>query len=148
MAVAALSISEMRERVVDFSKPFMDTGTSIMIKTPDKQQGGVFSFKSPLSDDVWVSIAFGFLAVSLVLFLVGRFSPFEWTAEQRKEEVRVEDDATFHEGEGEKHGSCDESSSNPFTLANTLWFTLGALMQQGSDISPRQIRGFFPFISL
>ncbi|KAL8603429.1 hypothetical protein ACOMHN_053096 [Nucella lapillus] len=72
IAVAALSISEVRERVVDFSKPYMDTGTSIMIKKPDKQQGGVFSFKSPLSDVVWLSIAFGFLAVSIVLFLVGR----------------------------------------------------------------------------
>ena len=72
IAVAALSISEVRERVVDFSKPYMDTGTSIMIKKPDKQQGGVFSFKSPLSDIVWLSIAFGFLAVSIVLFIVGR----------------------------------------------------------------------------
>ncbi|KAK7495272.1 hypothetical protein BaRGS_00013454, partial [Batillaria attramentaria] len=127
IALAALSISEVRERVVDFSKPYMDTGTSIMIKKPDKQQGGVFSFKSPLSDEVWISIAFGFLAVSFVLFLVGRFSPYEWPEPNEQKE--------------EEGGAGTNVSPNPFTLANTLWFSLGALMQQGSDISPSSISG-------
>ena len=45
LAIAALTITEVRERFVDFSKPFMDLGTSIMIKKPDKEKGGVFSFK-------------------------------------------------------------------------------------------------------
>ena len=31
VAVAPLTISSMRERVIDFSKPFMDLGISIMI---------------------------------------------------------------------------------------------------------------------
>ncbi|XP_070196715.1 glutamate receptor 2-like [Littorina saxatilis] len=136
IAVAALSISEVRERVVDFSKPYLDTGTSIMIKKPDKQQGGVFSFKSPLSDVVWISIAFGFLAVSIVLFLVGRFSPYEWTPESRGEVPQGEEVYVTAEGM-----IVDPGASNPFTLDNTLWFALGALMQQGSDIYPRSISG-------
>ncbi|XP_076467660.1 glutamate receptor 2-like [Babylonia areolata] len=136
IAVAALSITEVRERIVDFSKPFMDTGTSIMIKKPDKQHGGIFSFKSPLSDGVWLSIAFGFVAVSIVLFLVGRFSPYEWTPESRGEVP--EGEQMFVTGEGQL---VDPGATNPFTLDNTLWFALGALMQQGSDISPRSISG-------
>ncbi|XP_076446345.1 glutamate receptor 2-like [Babylonia areolata] len=136
IAVAALSISEVRERVVDFSKPYMDTGTSIMIKKPDKQHGGVFSFKSPLSDVVWLSIAFGFLAVSIVLFLVGRFSPYEWTPQSRGE--IPEGEQIYVTGEGMV---VDPGAPSPFSLDNTLWFALGALMQQGSDISPRSISG-------
>ncbi|XP_059150219.1 glutamate receptor 2-like [Physella acuta] len=122
IAIAALTITEVRERFVDFSKPFMNLGTSIMIKKPDKEKGGVFSFKNPLSDGVWVSIICGFVGVSLVLFFVGRFSPYEWDPSQ--------------------HARGGELSNKPaFNLVNTLWFSLGALMQQGSDIYPRSISG-------
>ncbi|KAH9514030.1 Glutamate receptor 4 [Bulinus truncatus] len=118
MAIAALTITEIRERFVDFSKPFMNLGTSIMIKKPDKEKGGVFSFKNPLSDGVWVSILLGFIGVSTVLYLVGRFSPYEWDTSQPR--IPTEED-----------------KKPAFNLANTLWFSLGALMQQGSDIYPR-----------
>ncbi|XP_076468083.1 glutamate receptor 2-like [Babylonia areolata] len=121
IAVAPLTITQDRERVVDFTKPFMNTGISIMIKKPDRQKPGVFSFMEPLDTFVWLCIAVGFLAVSFVLFFVGRFSPYEW---QVSEEAGKEPFAT-----------------NAFTISNTLWFSLGALMQQGSDISPRSVSG-------
>ncbi|GFR99601.1 glutamate receptor subunit protein GluR1 precursor [Elysia marginata] len=76
IAVAPLTITKDRERVVDFSKPFMDTGISIMIKKPDKTKPGVFSFMDPLDTYVWLCIAMGFLAVSFVLYFVGRFRSF------------------------------------------------------------------------
>ncbi|XP_046575056.1 glutamate receptor 1-like [Haliotis rubra] len=120
VAIAPLTITKIRERVVDFSKPFMNTGISIMIKIPDKQKPGIFSFMDPFSKSIWLCITLGFLAVSFVLFLVGKFSPFEWDVECT--------------GEG-------QSASTAFTLCNTLWFALGALMQQGSDISPRSFSG-------
>ncbi|ESO90628.1 hypothetical protein LOTGIDRAFT_123068, partial [Lottia gigantea] len=118
IAVAPLTITQARERVVDFTKPFLNTGISIMIKKPMKSKPGVFSFMSPLAKYVWVCIILGFLAVGIVLFLVGRFSPLEWVPEEDSEE-----------------------SNNVFTIGNTMWFALGALMQQGSDISPRSISG-------
>lgn len=31
--------------------------------------------------------------------------------------------------------------ANDFTMLNSLWFSLGAFMQQGCDISPRSISG-------
>ncbi|KAK6025642.1 Ligand-gated ion channel, partial [Ostertagia ostertagi] len=88
-----------RERGVDFSKPFMTTGISIMIKKPDKQE----------------------FSVSVVIFLVSRFSPYEW---------RVEETA---------RGGF--TISNDFSVYNCLWFTLAAFMQQGTDILPRSISG-------
>ena len=48
VAIAPLTISSMRERIVDFSKPFMQLGISIMIKKPEKQKPGVFSFMDRL----------------------------------------------------------------------------------------------------
>ncbi|XP_069128791.1 glutamate receptor 4-like [Argopecten irradians] len=117
LAVAPLTITKEREADVDFTKPFMKTGISIMIKRPDKQKPGVFSFKEPLSNMVWVCITVGFLAVSTILFLVGRFSPYEWK----------ENSAT--------------GPSDDFSMLNSLWSNLGALMMQGSDIFPRSISG-------
>lgn len=37
LIIAPLTISNIRERVIQFSKPFMDIGISIMIKKPEKE---------------------------------------------------------------------------------------------------------------
>ena len=116
LALAPLTISSMRERVIDFSKPFMSLGISIMIKKPEKQKPGVFSFMAPLSSEIWMCIIFAYLGVSVVLFLVSRFSPYEW---------QIEDSVN------------GPTFTNDFTMLNSLWFSLGAFMQQGCDISPR-----------
>lgn len=55
MAIASMTITSERERVIDFSKPFMSLGISIMIKKPVKQKPGVFSFLNPLSKEIWAS---------------------------------------------------------------------------------------------
>lgn len=49
-----MTITSERERIIDFSKPFMSLGISIMIKKPVKQKPGVFSFLNPLSKEIWV----------------------------------------------------------------------------------------------
>ena len=116
VAIAPLTISSQRERIVDFSKPFMQLGISIMIKKPEKQKPGVFSFMDPLDLRIWLCIVLSYLGVSFVLFLVSRFSPYEW---------QIED----HEN--------GPSFTNDFTILNSLWFSLGAFMRQGCDISPR-----------
>uniref|UniRef100_A0A1I7SUF7 Glutamate receptor 1 n=1 Tax=Bursaphelenchus xylophilus TaxID=6326 RepID=A0A1I7SUF7_BURXY len=121
VAVASLTINQDRERVVDFSKPYMTTGISIMIKKPDKQEFSVFSFMQPLSTEIWMYIIFAYVGVSVVIFLVSRFSPYEW---------RVEEMA---------NGGF--TISNDFSVYNCLWFTLAAFMQQGTDILPRSISG-------
>lgn len=114
LAIADLTISAKRERVVDFTKPFMILGISIMImKINNNDKHHVFSFMDPLSYEIWMCIVFAYIGVSVVLFLVSRFSPNEW---------RVED---------------DQNITNDFTISNSLWFALGAFMQQGCDISPR-----------
>ena len=71
----------------------------------------------PLHFYIWLCIVLSYLGVSLVMFAVGRFSPAEW---------QVGDDT----GDGPE-------ISTDFTLRNSLWFALGAFMQQGCDISPR-----------
>ncbi|XP_062608230.1 glutamate receptor-like [Saccostrea cucullata] len=116
MAVAPITISSTRERVVDFTKPYMSLGISIMIKKPADEGAHIFSFMDPLSSEIWMCILFAYVGVSVVLFLVSRFSPSEWHVD-------------------------DKNITNDFTISNSLWYSLGAFMQQGCDISPKAISG-------
>ncbi|XP_071125932.1 glutamate receptor-like [Mytilus edulis] len=117
IAFGAMTISSERERVVDFTKPFMSLGISIMIKKPANKKAHTFSFMDPLSYEIWMCILFAYVGVSVVLFLVSRFSPTEW---------HIEDNSTI---------------KNAFTISNSLWYSLGAFMQQGCDISPKSVSG-------
>lgn len=73
MAIAPLTITSERERVIDFSKPFLSLGISIMIKKPVKQKPGMLTFLSPLSKEIWVCVIFSYIGVSIVLFIVSRW---------------------------------------------------------------------------
>ncbi|KHJ84571.1 hypothetical protein OESDEN_15713 [Oesophagostomum dentatum] len=119
IAVAPLTITQERERAVDFSKPFMTTGISIMIKKPEKQEFNIFSFMEPLGMRIWIFTLCSYVGVSLTIFLVSSFSPYE---------QRVQ----FNRGEF--------SVSNEFSMYNSLWFTLAAFMQQGTDILPKLVK--------
>ncbi|KAF3693758.1 Glutamate receptor 3 [Channa argus] len=126
IAVAPLTITLVREEVIDFSKPFMSLGISIMIKKPQKSKPGVFSFLDPLAYEIWMCIVFAYIGVSVVLFLVSRFSPYEWNLEDQDET---------------KDPQTPPDPPNDFGIFNSLWFSLGAFMQQGCDISPRSLSG-------
>ncbi|KAM4567435.1 glutamate receptor ionotropic, kainate 3 isoform 1-T1 [Fundulus diaphanus] len=113
LAVAPLTITYMREKVVDFSKPFLNTGISILYRRPNATNNGFFSFLNPMTPDIWVYILLAYLGVSCVLFVIARFSPYEWY---------------------DAH-PCNPGSDvveNNFTLLNSFWFGVGSLMQQAN----------------
>ncbi|XP_041749419.1 glutamate receptor 1-like isoform X2 [Coregonus clupeaformis] len=165
VAVAPLTITLVREEVIDFSKPFMSLGISIMIKKPTKSKPGVFSFLDPLAYEIWMCIVFAYIGVSVVLFLVSRFSPYEWQGDDsegeegqeqqqrqqhnqqsssspRREPGQSQSQPGQNQGQGQGQGqSQSEGHTNEFGIFNSLWFSLGAFMQQGCDISPRSLSG-------
>jgi glutamate receptor, ionotropic, invertebrate len=120
ISIAPLTISSERERAIEFTTPFMNIGISIMIKKPKKEKPGVFSFMAPLDKKIWLCVILAFMGVSLTLYLVSRFSPYEWHYDSSKN---------------------DHTLTNDFTIRNTLWFNLAALMQQGVDIAPKSVSG-------
>ncbi|XP_051733938.1 glutamate receptor 1b isoform X2 [Ctenopharyngodon idella] len=155
VAVAPLTITLVREEVIDFSKPFMSLGISIMIKKPTKSKPGVFSFLDPLAYEIWMCIVFAYIGVSVVLFLVSRFSPYEWhaddeedgTEQQNQNQPPSPEDNQSPNQHGQNQNQREEKQekqpehSNEFGIFNSLWFSLGAFMQQGCDISPRSLSG-------
>ncbi|KAG8193457.1 hypothetical protein JTE90_005104 [Oedothorax gibbosus] len=100
--------------------PFMNLGISILFKKPEKQTPPMFSFLKPLSLEVWFYMGTAYLGVSLFLFILARLSPYEWV--------------NPHPCEAD-----NDVVENQFTLLNSFWFTIGSIMQQGSDILPRAI---------
>ncbi|XP_059365049.1 glutamate receptor ionotropic, kainate 5-like isoform X2 [Carassius carassius] len=121
LAVAGFTITSEREKVIDFSKPFMNLGISILYRVHIGRKPGYFSFLDPFSPAVWLFMLLAYLAVSCVLFLAARLSPYEWYNpfpcwRDRRDLVE-----------------------NQYTLGNSLWFPIGGFMQQGSEIMPRAL---------
>ncbi|BFG06646.1 glutamate receptor ionotropic kainate 2 [Drosophila madeirensis] len=200
LAVASMTINYARESVIDFTKPFMNLGIGILFKISDRAQTKFFSFMNPLAIEIWFYIAFGYIFVSISIWIVARLSPIEWVnskpacsmacdhvlnqirkANHTNELLELSDLTGMSEDEQDilldgnqkqdNTNNClknqpeiktnrqrvlhlalsndvDEDASddntvelvsiqNNFTLKNSFWFAIGALMQQGSDLYPR-----------
>lgn len=118
IAVADLTINSNRELAVDFTYPFMATGISIIYKRPTTKETSLWSFLSPFSAIVWIYLLTAFAGMSLILFCVGRFTPYEWTNPHP---------CPHHEPVLE----------NALTMRSSFWCSIGSLMQQGSDVAPK-----------
>ena len=118
MAITDLTITSDRESAVYFTMPFMNLGISILYRKPTKEPPSLFSFMSPFSNQVWLSLGAAYFGVSLSFFILGRISPAEW-------------DNPFPCIQEPDH------LENQFSFANAMWFTIGALLQQGSEIAPK-----------
>lgn len=145
LAITDLTITSEREGAVDFTMPFMNlgrwtdlssiyfsihqivtrirdepfffTGISILYRKPTKTPPSLFSFLSPFSAGVWWYLIGAYIFVSVVLFIIGRICPAEWNNPY----PCIEE---------------PEVLENQFTFKNSLWFTIGSIMQQGSEIAP------------
>uniref|UniRef100_A0A1I8NN53 Glutamate receptor ionotropic, kainate 2 n=1 Tax=Stomoxys calcitrans TaxID=35570 RepID=A0A1I8NN53_STOCA len=120
LAITDLTITSEREEVVDFTIPFMNTGIAILYLKPQKSEPTTFSFMDPFSKQVWKYLGIAFLSVSLCFFILGRLSPTEWDNPY----PCIEE---------------PEELENQFTINNSLWFTTGAFLQQGSEIAPKAL---------
>ncbi|XP_035212026.1 glutamate receptor ionotropic, kainate 2-like [Stegodyphus dumicola] len=118
LAMAPMTINYARESVIDFTKPYMNLGIGILFKLPKSMPSRLFSFMSPLAVDIWLYVLAAYALVSCCMFIVARFSPYEW----QNPHPCVSD--------------CD-IMENQFSLANSFWFTIVTLMHQGCDLNPK-----------
>lgn len=120
LAVAGMTITYEREQVIDFTKPFWNIGITILFRKPKPEPPELFSFLSPLDTQVWIYVIAVYLCVSFMMFVIARFTPYEWCNPH----------------------PCDPNTDtveNQFSVLNSLWFTIGAFMQQGCEIAPRAV---------
>ncbi|CRK95896.1 CLUMA_CG009342, isoform A [Clunio marinus] len=90
LAVASMTINYARENVIDFTKPFMNLGIGILFKVPTSQPTRLFSFMNPLAIEIWLYVLAAYTLVSFTLFVMARFSPYEWAKNFCHQEQVVE----------------------------------------------------------
>jgi hypothetical protein len=73
MAVAPLTVNYQRAEVVDFTKPFLSLGISILFRIPDDHTPNLFSFLNPLSKEIWLWIMMAAISVTLSMFVIGEW---------------------------------------------------------------------------
>ncbi|OXU29041.1 hypothetical protein TSAR_002081 [Trichomalopsis sarcophagae] len=117
LAITDLTITEEREKAVDFTMPFMNLGISILYQKPKAAPPSLMSFLLPFSTNVWLYLIGVYIVVSTLFFVIGRMCPAEWNNVY----PCIED---------------PDELENQFTFRNSLWFCIGAVMQQGSEIAP------------
>lgn len=54
------------------TKPFMQTGISILLKKDISEDAGFFDFLSPFSAQTWVGILISYLGTAACIFIVAR----------------------------------------------------------------------------
>uniref|UniRef100_A0A3Q4HR88 Glutamate receptor n=1 Tax=Neolamprologus brichardi TaxID=32507 RepID=A0A3Q4HR88_NEOBR len=118
LAIAPLTLTAAREKAVGMTKPFMQTGISILLRKDISEDAGFFDFLSPFSAQTWVGILIAYLGTAACIFIVARLVMKAWVTL-----------------------SAPQSEKNTFGLLHSLWYTAGALTLQGAGPHPKALSG-------
>ncbi|KAJ8924608.1 hypothetical protein NQ315_000758 [Exocentrus adspersus] len=117
LAVGSMTINYARESVIDFTKPFMNLGISILFKVPTDKESAFFTFLDPLGLDIWIFVAGAFFMSGFTIFTLAKFTPYEM----------VNPTPWNHSGH----------LVNQLNISNSFWFATGTLLRQTSGVNPQ-----------
>lgn len=119
VAVAALTITESREKVVDFTVPFMYYTEEMLLKKASFNNGSIdfLQFMNPFRIEVWFVTLATLVVISVSTFVINYLSPY---------------------GHKDANG---RGTSEEFSFFNSVWFSLACMLQQGSESQPRSLSG-------
>ncbi|CAF1423089.1 unnamed protein product [Adineta ricciae] len=78
LAVAPLIVNAAREKLVDFTLPFMTSDMSMIMLKPAKQKPELFFFLFPMSKTVWFCVLLSYILVSIILLFINRIINYEY----------------------------------------------------------------------
>uniref|UniRef100_A0A1I8H0G1 PBPe domain-containing protein n=1 Tax=Macrostomum lignano TaxID=282301 RepID=A0A1I8H0G1_9PLAT len=113
VAVGPITVTYERERVIDFTAPYMSFGLAVIMKQSEDKPA-LFQFLNPFHRDVWLFTLLAVAGTALFIF-AARLSPYEWLPPSDSSEAAAE---------------------NSWTLHNAVWFSVSSLLQQGCETSP------------
>ena len=90
-----------------------------------------FSAADKKHGPIQVYFIIAYCAVSLFLFMEARFSASEWQDDIQPEKKCGRNPTT------------DKQKHNNISFANSCWFSLVALLQQGTNFAPKLVCNFF-----
>jgi hypothetical protein len=118
LAIADLTITYDRKKVVDFTNPFMNLGIGILYVKPPSKPKNLFSFLDPFKTDVWLYTGLAYICISVLVFVLSRINNDDW----------------------ESSHPCNqdpEEVESIWNILNCVWLMMGSIMGQGSDILPK-----------
>jgi len=80
LIAADLTVTWSRMSTIDFSKPFLASSLTLLLKDPSQYSVAMSAWFDPFSWDVWILLIISYFVSSLVLCLVARLSPIENTS--------------------------------------------------------------------
>jgi len=118
IAVAPLTVTESREKVIDFMMPYMYFTEDMLIrKETSKEEVDYLQFMNPFENAVWFCTLATLVIISIAVFVINYFSPYGYKQEDGK------------------------GTSEEFNYFNSLWFSVACMLQQGGDNTPRSLSG-------
>lgn len=87
-------------------------------QVPTSQPTRLFSFMNPLAVEIWIYVLAAYMLVSFTLFVMARFSPYEW---HNPHPCLADSDVV----------------ENQFSVSNSFWFITGTFLRQGSGLNPK-----------
>ena len=119
IGLGGLTVTESREKVVDFSVPFMYYTEEMLLKKTSSNGRTVdlLQFMNPFHNDIWLATLVTLVIISVAVFVINYFSPYGYKDEN---------------GRG---------TSEEFSFSNSVWFALGCMLQQGAENQPRSLSG-------
>ncbi|XP_064603248.1 glutamate receptor U1-like [Liolophura sinensis] len=121
IAAAPLHLTSMRAKTIEYTVPYMLAGPQILVKTPPGlTMSKFFMLLQPFSTTVWITALVGYVVVSLALYVIWRWSPFEWGSISTERDVR-----------------------DSFSLQNSFLYAFSTMLWQGYSVTPRSFSGRF-----
>ncbi|CAD5116783.1 DgyrCDS5632 [Dimorphilus gyrociliatus] len=142
MAVASLTISYVREKDIDFTKPYLDLGATFVMKTPKPEAARPFKFLDPFTSELWLFIVVTALIIGIYLSLIDKLSPFArhgafiHTHGPNQEDLSMASQVEYKKFKRMKHEATHELNAT-----NATWFSIASLLQQGGEIYPTSLSG-------
>ncbi|CAH1273760.1 GRIK3 [Branchiostoma lanceolatum] len=124
MAVTDLTITAEREEDVDFTLPYIEAGSTFIMRKKARAEYNIMNFSRPFQPELWALVFITTLAVAIIQSVINKLSPYSG--------IPMDEDSS---GPGES----DEDS--PYTFGESLWHSFAALIQQGPEFFPRAPSG-------
>ncbi|XP_075750732.1 putative glutamate receptor [Rhipicephalus microplus] len=138
LAIGDITITRERLEYVDFTTPFLQNGLGVLYRNVDHDFHDQSAFLRPWTGELWLCTASAALASSLALAIASRLSATEWVPAASSRSAAMARRSTSC-GAYRKAPRRVQTLRNRFTLVDSLWFILGSLLQQGTEVFPRQV---------
>ena len=116
LGLAPFTVDEIRSKIITFVQPFMKANVAYLMKRPVTTKTSITQFLEPFTTNVWLTILTSIFVVTLSIYFVDFVGPHGWRKWRERKEGKP---------------------GQEFSLFNSLWFTMGCILRQGTFVTPK-----------